>query len=132
MIQKRQTSCVYWRHARHSSPSALMPQKRSKTTVASWVFSEGWTQRVAEASLPTPQTAVGGSSWRTPHGKPSTGLPNTCSECKRLPAETQDERRQVEVKMSKDSYLLRMNTASNRQVHRTCRLHRRNAARPVF
>lgn len=56
-----------------------------QTTVASWVFSEGWDAESSGSVITYTPDGSGGSSWRTPHGKPS----NRCfcqtpaQECKK-------------------------------------------------
>lgn len=86
-----------------------------QTTVASWVFSEGWDAESSGSVITyTPDGSgwkqLANTAWKT---KQPVFLPNTCSGVQKdyqLKLKTSDGK--WEVKMSKDSYLLRMNTAS--------------------
>ena len=86
-----------------------------QTAVASWVFSEGWESSSSGSVVTyTPDgsgwTALSNTAWKT---KQPVFLPNSCSGVQadyKLTLKTSDGK--WEVKQSKDSYLLRMNTAS--------------------
>ena len=86
-----------------------------QTVVASWVFSQGW-EASSKGSVVTytPDgsgwTALSNTAWKT---KQPVFLPNTCNgvlDNYKLTLKTSDGK--WEVKQSKDSYLLRLNTAS--------------------
>ena len=86
-----------------------------QTVVASWVFSQGW-EASSKGSVVTytPDgsgwTALSNTPWKT---KQPVFLPNTCNgvlDNYMLTLKTSDGK--WEVKQSKDSYLLRLNTAS--------------------
>lgn len=86
-----------------------------QTVVASWVFSQGWeVSSKGSVVTYTPDgsgwTALSNTAWKT---KQPVFLPNTCNgvwDNYKLTLKTSDEK--WEVKQSKDSYLLRLNTAS--------------------
>ena len=86
-----------------------------QTSVASWVFSEGW-EATNNGSVVTytPDgsgwTALSNTAWKT---KQPVFLPNTCAGVQanyKVTLKTSDGK--WEVKQSKDSYVLRLNTAS--------------------
>lgn len=93
-------------------PSVVFAQQ---TAVASWVFSEGWeTSSSGTFVTYTPDgsgwQAISNTAWKS---KQPVFLPNTCSGVQtdyKLTLKTSDGK--WEVKQSKDSYVLRMNTAS--------------------
>lgn len=86
-----------------------------QTVVASWVFSQGWeVSSKGSVVTYTPDgsgwTALSNTAWKT---KQPVFLPNTCNgvwDNYKLTLKTSDGK--WEVKQSKDSYLLRLNTAS--------------------
>ena len=87
----------------------------AQTVVASWVFSQGW-EASSKGSVVTytPDgsgwTALSNTAWKI---KQPVFLPNTCNgvlDNYKLTLKTSDGK--WEVKQSKDSYLLRLNTAS--------------------
>ena len=86
-----------------------------QTAVASWVFSEGWESSSSGTVVTyTPDgsgwQAISNTAWKS---KQPVFLPNTCSGVQtnyKLSLKTSDGK--WEVKQSKDSYVLRLNTAS--------------------
>lgn len=86
-----------------------------QSAVASWVFSEGWeSSSSGNVVTYTPDgsgwTALSNTAWKT---KQPVFLPNTCAGVQTdygLTLKTSDGK--WEVKQSKDSYVLRLNTAS--------------------
>ena len=86
-----------------------------QAAVASWVFSEGWeTSSSGTVVTYTPDgsgwTALSNTAWKT---KQPVFLPNSCNGVQanyKLTLKTSDGK--WEVKQSKDSYVLRLNTAS--------------------
>lgn len=86
-----------------------------QTAVASWVFSEGWESSSSGTVVTyTPDgsgwQAISNTAWKS---KQPVFLPNTCSGVRtnyKLSLKTSDGK--WEVKQSKDSYVLRLNTAS--------------------
>ena len=86
-----------------------------QTVVASWLFSQGWkVSSKGSVVTYTPDgsgwTALSNTAWKT---KQPVFLPNTCNgvlDNYKLTLQTSDGK--WEVKQSKDSYLLRLNTAS--------------------
>ena len=93
-------------------PTISMAQQ---TAVASWVFSEGWEASSSGSVVTyTPDgsgwTALANTAWKT---KQPVFLPNACNGVltdHKLTLKTSDGK--WEVKQSKDSYVLRLNTAS--------------------
>ena len=86
-----------------------------QTSVASWVFSEGWdSETKGTVVYYTPDGSgwkqLSNTAWKT---KQPVFMPNSCAGVQadyQLTLKTSDGK--WEVKMSKDSYLLRLNTAS--------------------
>ena len=86
-----------------------------QTAIASWIFSSGWdAESNGSVTTYTPDGSgwkqLSNTAWKT---KQPVFLPNTCAGLQadyQLTLKTSDGK--WEVKMSKDSYLLRLNTAS--------------------
>ena len=93
----------------------LSADAAQQTAVASWVFSEGWEASSSGTVVTyTPDgsgwTALSNTAWKT---KQPVFLPNSCNGVQanyKLTLKTSDGK--WEVKQSKDSYVLRLNTAS--------------------
>ena len=91
------------------------PSAAQQTSVASWVFSEGWESSQSGTVVTyTPDgsgwTALSNVAWKT---KQPVFLPNECSGVQAdYKVTLKTSYGKWEVKQSKDSYLLRLNTAS--------------------